>query len=1309
MFAAATFWAADPPGILAQTTPSAPQSLAASIGCGLGTTTISWSAPATGTASKYQTRHKLGTASWPSGGGWTDNSPATATTATLTTSRDAASWDIEVRAVDTSSATPVNGTAASTTGTGSRVGCPRVVQTLEGQSSGASRTTWLEPADTTVEPTGYEYRYRQRGTGSYSSWAAVSGGVAARVLDITGLTTSWTMDVQVRAIATVNGSTVNSSVKMDSRTGCCLVATMTPLTSFTATPGAQPGQVVIAWQPSGAITLAYRHAPTKLWDLSGGGDRFGGRRGETGSSETKVLPPGSIYEFAAQRRSFFLGTSGYVTVSGTTRAVPAPANVAVRPSGLNDGNFTITWEYPTPTSIVLDGFEYQYKRTTDTSWPASWTTATAPAADPMVAGTEWTAAVSVAAGEDIEARVRSVDSIQVDYSSSSSPYYSVVVERSAAQNPAPQSLTATRTDNYGELAVSWSAPESGTVAKYQIRFKRDGDSWPAASPNGWADVSPATATSTTIETTGDGVSWDVEVRSVDAANIEGAAASTSATPRQWDSIRWVNAFPGLTVNTVDVEWSDEFTFAVDPPTRLEYRWKPASGDWTDAGAEWRTVPNGEEMRTVTGLTGGTQYDVHMRSVKSVGSGQFVYSERTEMQAHASELAPVTGFSMTPGTLPGQVTLRWTEPSGVAVTSRKLLTREGSFSQWQSPVALPGPPPQTVTLHPASHPVLGILIETATGQSSGVTRTPTDPLVLVPPIPEAELEVTPSTSKYGEVIATWDAPTDPNQFDSYEYGCRVPPEPSTGDYIVVTPPDSGNTWSVRCSTERSGARIQVVVVTKKRLTLFGGTATDYSSDVSPKFAVSTPAPTPSDATATEGEQIGELKVAWNPPSNADLIGGATLRGTRIRYKLDSITEWDDIKWTVLPASRSEHVIRHPDNRGNIAYDVELQTIVDTGGGNLVYSPTLELTGSTRGARPSGFILLPRINKIEPAIRSVTVRAGELIRLEVNVYDRQAGVANSEADNGIGLFDDVTATYTWQSDGGFGTFESPANARQVTYRAPDQPGTFSIAADAGPPGICVGHHAIPQESETCRATISVRVIRAPGTAAPAADPVNPTGLIPTSVTDANGNAYAVFTPADGGTFSDDASGATVTAEPGAVPDQTLVAIRAETLSATDAGYGRLSGRFTLAPDPVRVTAADAQGEVLSTYRFDEAVQVCTPIPAQFLARLDAVSLVRLPESAGNLTVLGSTVYQGGSTGLRICGAVSQLPATVAVARMGVTPTGTPSTDPDIGEIEAGGGAIPLQWPLWLALIALLAALTTAVFTRLRANSGQFRRPV
>lgn len=1312
LLAAATFWAVEPAGVHAQTAPSAPQTLAASIGCGLGTTTVTWSAPATGTASKYQTRHKLGTASWPSGGGWSDNLPATATTATLTTSRDGVSWDIEVRAVDTSGSSDVNGTAASTTGTGSRVGCPRVVQTLQGQASGASRTTWLEPADTTVAPTGYEYRWRRRATGSYSSWAAVSGGASARVLDITGVNTSWRVDVQVRTVATVNGSTVNSRVGMDTRSLCCYISSLPVATSLTAMPGAQPGQVVLTWSATSSVDILYRLGPTTLWPLGNLQHPNSGRRAVASSPETTVFPPGSTYELAVILRNIF-GNGGLVTVSGTARAIPEPADVAVTPSGLNDGNFTLTWEYPAPTSIALDGFQYQYKLTTDTSWPASWMTATAPAADPMVAGTEWSAAISVTAGAEIEARVRSVDSVQVHWASSASPYYSAIVEHSTAQTPAPQSLTAARTENYGELAVSWSAPESGTVAKYQIRFKRTADSWPAASPNGWADVSPATATSTTVQTTGDGVSWDVEVRSVDSANIAGAAASTSATPDHWKRVRWAHAFPGLAVNTVDIEWDDEFTDQLNPPTRLEYRWKPTTGDWTDAGAQWRTVPDGELMRTVTGLTGGTTYDVHMRSVISVGSGQFVYSARTEMQARASELMPVTGFSMTPGTLPGQVTLRWTEPPGAAITSRSLLVRESAFSRWDPPAALTGPSPQTVTLHPGSHPVVGIIVETATGQSSGVTRTPSEPLVIVTPIPYAELDVRPSTTKYGEVIATWDAPTDPNQFDSYEYFCRALPGPLPSDYTVATPPASGNTWTVKCQTERSGARIQVGVLTRKRITILGGTPTDYTSDINPTVAVSTPAPQPAEATATEGVELGQLNVSWSRLDAADLIGDARVTGWRIRFKLDSVNDWEGIEWTDLAAHITEHEIRHPTNQGNVAYDVELQTVVDVGGGELVYSPTLELTGRTRGVRPLGFVELPRINKLAPSISSVTVRAGSQIRLEVNVYDRQDGVANSEADGGTGLFNDVTAAYTWQSEGGFGTFATPSNARQVTYQAPDQPGTYRVTAEVGPPGICLGHHATPQESESCRVTITIRVIRASIPGVPAAEPVNPAGLIPTSVTDANGNAYTVFTPVEGGTFSEDVNGATVTAGPGAVPDQTLVAVRAETLPISDSGDEGVSGRYTIASERVRVTAADVQGEVLLAYRFDEAVRVCTPLPAQFLDRLDVVTMVRISESDGNVSVLSSTLYQGGSSGLRICGALSDLPATVAAARVGVTPTATPAPGADIGEIETGGGTVPspriLLFSAFLAMFLAVSAAALAARYIVRRRGGSADRPI
>ena len=374
-----------------------------------------------------------------------------------------------------------------------------------------------------------------------------------------------------------------------------------------------------------------------------------------------------------------------------------------------------------------------------------------------------------------------------------------------------------------------------------------------------------------------------------------------------------------------------------------------------------------------------------------------------------------------------------------------------------------------------------------------------------------------------------------------------------------------------------------------------------------------------------------------------------------------------------------------------YDVQLQTVVNDGVEK--YSASVELSGRTRAvvSPDPDFVELPRINKLEPAIRTVTVRAGERIRLEVNVYGRQDELANKELDAGTGLYDDVTPTFSWQSETGSGSFESPNDGRRVTFVAPNQPGTYLITAEAGPSGICVGHHQSPLEP--CRATITVKVTRDPGSADPPPDPVNPAGLLPTSVSDADGNAYAVFTPEEGGTFTDASGVVTVTAEPGAGPDQTLVGVRAESVPMQDGAPTASFARYTLGHQLVMVSVVDATGDVLSGYRFEDPLQVCAPLPVQFRDRLDAVTMVRIEESNAGITVLSSKVYSGTAAGLQICGAVSVLPATLAVARLGVAPTATPEPGTSIGEIETGGLVLG-QMPLWLVATVVIGMLSLAM---------------
>ncbi len=109
--------------------------------------------------------------------------------------------------------------------------------------------------------------------------------------------------------------------------------------------------------------------------------------------------------------------------------------------------------------------------------------------------------------------------------------------------------------------------------------------------------------------------------------------------------------------------------------------------------------------------------------------------------------------------------------------------------------------------------------------------------------------------------------------------------------------------------------------------------------------------------------------------------------------------------------------------------------------------------------------PTVYRVEPVITAVTLRAGEKVRLGVDVY----GIQNI-LDNG--LVDDVDAEqarFTW-SDGGragsfseFTTSETRQNSepddRQVVYEAPDSPGVYTVSANIPFNVGCYG----PEEGE------------------------------------------------------------------------------------------------------------------------------------------------------------------------------------------------------------------------------------------------------
>ena len=446
------------------------------------------------------------------------------------------------------------------------------------------------------------------------------------------------------------------------------------------------------------------------------------------------------------------------------------------------------------------------------------------------------------------------------------------------------------------------------------------------------------------------------------------------------------------------------------------------------------------------------------------------------------------------------------------------------------------------------------------------------------------------------------------------------------------------------------------------------------------------PLPEDVTVQSGRGSLRVRFDHNPMRDGEPIN--VLR-YEFRYRVrpaDLNAPWGDSAseaWRTATLDLSTTGVKMFE-----IYGLEPETIyqVQLRASSLGLPATTESVGGT-------WTSLPEINEIKPAITEVSVRAGDLIRLEVDVY----GLANI-MDNTLPDKDGSKLIFNWSDDPSGGDFAAPNDVRRVMYTAPSLPGTYTLMAEAQPDGICTDHHKTTfdisaEDRAKCQATFTVRVSRAPVDIGPPPEPVNPAGLIPTSLTDAAGVAYAVFTPVEGGTFSGD--GVTVTAPKGAIPDQQLLGVAA-TVSPIAVPEPTPGTKLTLSGRFYDINGVQRTGDApVSGYALDDPLSVCLPLPAMFRANVSDIVIVNR-SSDGALGILSSTLRQSGGA-LTVCGNIGQLPATVAVAKMGVVEEPVVQ-GPNGAEPPPTGGASPANaWVIWVMLAAMAATVLGGVLAR------------
>ena len=331
--------------------------------------------------------------------------------------------------------------------------------------------------------------------------------------------------------------------------------------------------------------------------------------------------------------------------------------------------------------------------------------------------------------------------------------------------------------------------------------------------------------------------------------------------------------------------------------------------------------------------------------------------------------------------------------------------------------------------------------------------------------------------------------------------------------------------------------------------------------------------------------------------------------------------------------------------------------------------------------------PQILRIEPDIESVALRIGEKVRLKTRIF----GLQNQHDDS---LADDASpaeVSFEWSATNSAGQFTESTNHkirtnqqpddRTVLYTAPEHPGEYTVTAELDTPQECAGNE------EQCRANFKIIAKRSIYTQ-PSSTPIPCviSGATPSAIADSKGNQYAVFTPAQGGTFTTENEEAEITAPPGAIPGCQYIGIRIDKAEPA-ANRNNSLYRFTLAGDTYSVSAIDSSGVPISDYRFDRPAQLCIPLPPALRSNIADIYILKINSENNTLTALTSKIITTPNQNPKVCGALRNIPAQVAAGKRGAPdPTPIPMPTATSEPPTTGGTVVPYSFALLITLLGI-----------------------
>ena len=323
-------------------------------------------------------------------------------------------------------------------------------------------------------------------------------------------------------------------------------------------------------------------------------------------------------------------------------------------------------------------------------------------------------------------------------------------------------------------------------------------------------------------------------------------------------------------------------------------------------------------------------------------------------------------------------------------------------------------------------------------------------------------------------------------------------------------------------------------------------------------------------------------------------------------------------------------------------------------------------------------LPVVAMVAPEIRNLSIRSGDQIRLSIAIYDVQ-----NVRDDTLSQHEAIRIEWGSADGGDISSIDSggTTDPRMILWQAPNLPGQYTVTASIVPDWACSG------EAHECTATFTIRVIRGAHTPTPEPTPCPTSGIVPTSVTDTDGNAYTTITPAEGGEFVDER--ASVSVPRGAIIGCTYFGVRLYSLTTESR---TIYPGWTIAGSRYRADIVDVRGANLSNLALGRPASICVPLPTEFRASLTGITLLR--QDGDSVAQLTTSVRLHPERGYTLCGKVSTLPAAVVAASPGSgTGADLPSPTPEAETPDTGGNS-PTNAYILLALILGAAAVFGAM---------------